>query len=67
VIAAVNPVPQSDVTEYAAEHEPVCAPAGGVPTAAKPRMPTAIADATTNTLRDLLRGSVMTMHLHGFG
>jgi hypothetical protein len=61
VIAAVNPLPQSDDTEYAAEHDAACATAAGGAVAAtvRPSKARATADATTIALRDLLCGTLM--------
>jgi hypothetical protein len=60
VIAAVNPLPQSDDTEYAAEHEPAAATAAGGATTAteRPRRPAAAAAAAI-AFSDLLRGGLM--------
>ena len=61
VIAAVNPLPQSDDTEYAAEHEAAaaCAAGGAAAATERPTRPTAAADATTIAFSDLLRGGLM--------
>jgi hypothetical protein len=61
VTAAVNPLPQSVDTEYAAEHDDAAAcAAGGTATATeRPSRPTATAAATTTAFSDLLRGGLM--------
>jgi N-acetylglucosamine-6-phosphate deacetylase len=68
VIAAVNPLPQSEDTEYAAEHDaPAALATDGTVAAVRPRRLNASADDTAMALSHLLRGGLIYMHLHGSG